>query len=79
MGLNSDIIQRISGDNEVLIPNGTDFTRSSGFFLSLPAAADVHYLTWGDQEITRSLPSGTHPVRVKKVFADNATEVYAIW
>lgn len=73
------LIKRITADNEVLIPNGVDFTKASGFYLSLPDAASVHYQTWGGQVYTKTLPQGVYLVRMKKVFADNATVVYAVF
>lgn len=80
MGQIQNLIDRLSGDNEVLIPNGTDFTNNGvGFWLSLPEAATVHYQTWGGQIVTRTLPAGDHAVKVSKVFADNASVVYACW
>lgn len=71
------LTKRITADNEVLIPNGADFTKAGGFYLSLPDAAVVHYQTWGGQIYTKSIPQGVYLVRMRKVFADNATVVYA--
>lgn len=72
-------IQRLSADNKALIPNGAVFEKTGGFFIWLPSAVIVHHQTWGEQEHNHTLGEGYHPIKMKKIYADNASVVYAIW
>ena len=79
---NSNLELREFWDNQALIPNGSDWGTKEvpkGFFLYVPASVTVHFLTYGGQDLSIALPIGVHKVRVKKVFGDNVSVVYAVW
>lgn len=73
------LIKRLSGDTRVLVANGSVFEKGGGFRLYLPAAAIVHYQTWEYADNAISLEAGYHQFRVRKIYADNATVVYAVF
>lgn len=68
-------LARLSTDDRIIVTAGTEYTKSTGFFLDVKEEGSVHYTTYGGQTNTEVLGKGYHPFRVVKIFNDTAVAI----